>query len=364
MHKNQQKNNKLIVLNESSSINDHKKIQEYCSPDFCLSCTYFQQIKGNFGRCGVLQKDRKFDGSRKKSGCRLWRINPEIKLEPVLQQRPDRAGGYSSPAPVGKRVHHPVAYEFHELLQPVLKEKRLQELEEMKPETLKKLENLNYNSTSEKTGSFHYYYRSKTPAYVIDYIMSMIEKSMDYDEIMSKVWLTYNYKISRGLIYLIKLKFHKGEFRQIPDLMRKTINTKCPKCECNSVVKNGFGYTGHGICLQMLRCKNCNYKFREKNESHISKHRFGADVVKTALELLDGTLSYRQISKALLEFYNIKISPENLLKWKQKFKPEVIMSKQRPVNEETKRKISVSAELDSYKRRKNKELVAIIQCKI
>lgn len=55
-----------------------KNIEKYLTPDYCLSCAYFQQTKGNFGRCTVLKNDKKFDGSKKDSACNCWRLESSL----------------------------------------------------------------------------------------------------------------------------------------------------------------------------------------------------------------------------------------------------------------------------------------------
>lgn len=348
---------KLITKEQISkaSMGQHPKIKEYATNLFCISCTYFQQIKGNYGRCGVIQKNTKFDGSKKGSACRAWRINPEININVDLQPRPQRATPYKTSFPI-KRVHHPVAYEFAELIEPVKKEKRLKQLMEITPLTLSKLENLNYNSLSEKTGVLHYYSGSKTPAYIIDYILSMIDKKISKEEIIAKVYQAYQYKIGIGLVNLLYLKFHKRLFEQVPDLMRKEVTEKCPKCKGN-LVKNGIVYNTSGNALQKLRCISCDYRFRNNSPGHYANHKYNAEVINEALSVLDDSMSLSEIADAIKQIFNIRVTRHTILNWKRKFKPEVDLSKIKEVSGETKRKLSVSIELKRYQQVKAREIV-------
>lgn len=50
----------------------------YLTAEFCLSCAYFNQIKGHFGYC-VEKKDHKlYDGARRGNACVLWRIKTSL----------------------------------------------------------------------------------------------------------------------------------------------------------------------------------------------------------------------------------------------------------------------------------------------
>jgi transposase-like protein len=301
LYNNQDQKTELVVKGK----NDLKKIQEYCNPLFCISCTYFQQTKGNFGRCMVIQKNEKFDGTKKDSACGLWRLDPEIRLDIQLEQRQERAGGYKSPSLIAqKKIHHPHAYEFNEMIRQVKKEKRLKEFAEVTDEIIRKL-NPKMNAISEKSGVFHYYYNSKTPAHIIDYILLLLSQDTQIHEIPDKVRHIYHYNVSIRFVKLVNLKWNKGLFRQIPDLMRKEIDTICPKCSSEYVVKNGYGYTKTQV-VQRIECKRCNYKFRpESKHNIIDRAPIVADFI---IQLYYQKLSNRKIAKWLYKNLGIKYS--------------------------------------------------------
>lgn len=68
----------ITPLTRLSALTKHKKIESYCNEDYCLSCAYFQQTKGNFGRCTVLKNDKKYDGTKKGKSCKVWRLNSDL----------------------------------------------------------------------------------------------------------------------------------------------------------------------------------------------------------------------------------------------------------------------------------------------
>lgn len=55
--------------------------------DYCISCTYFQQTKGNFGNCSIIN-NKPYDGTKKGSAtnCPCWRIKTKLLEEEKLTQ--------------------------------------------------------------------------------------------------------------------------------------------------------------------------------------------------------------------------------------------------------------------------------------
>lgn len=71
---------------------------KYLGPDYCKSCAYFQQTKGNFGKCSDGGYSKAYDGTKKGSACSGWRIKTELVNEYITYlstpEPPSRVEGY------------------------------------------------------------------------------------------------------------------------------------------------------------------------------------------------------------------------------------------------------------------------------
>lgn len=62
---------------------------DYITPDYCISCAYFQSTKGHYGKCSVLPEKPAYDGAKAGTGCICWRIKTDlISLLPVQEEKP------------------------------------------------------------------------------------------------------------------------------------------------------------------------------------------------------------------------------------------------------------------------------------
>jgi len=64
------------------------KLQEYINPDYCIVCAYFQSTKGHFGICQDQMK-KPYDGTKKGSGCALWRLRTIYLKYRITQSLPE-----------------------------------------------------------------------------------------------------------------------------------------------------------------------------------------------------------------------------------------------------------------------------------
>lgn len=233
-----------IIGGSSHTILQMKKIDEYLNEDYCISCAYFQQTKGNFGRCVVLKTDKKFDGSKKGSACRGWRLN---QLLTVL---------------LGKRIDK----ENNDWIEKIRKA---------------------YNS--EKKDQIRIKKENKR--------LSQPERKEIFNPI------THNANFVHGL-----------PFDQTSD----------------------------------VHVKRAYYK-----------HKAPKKVIELAITLLDGSLSLSEISHGIKEHLGYDITRHAILCWQRKFRPEIKLSRNRPLRDEVKRKIAVSAEVQRYREEKEKRIIEI-----
>jgi hypothetical protein len=62
--------------------------QEYIDNDYCIVCTYFKPTKGHFGYCTDLLNGKVYDGTKKGTGCPLWRLQTAIYSKGIKQVLP------------------------------------------------------------------------------------------------------------------------------------------------------------------------------------------------------------------------------------------------------------------------------------
>jgi hypothetical protein len=85
---------KIAPLRGSSlTLDEYKQLiryREYLSDDYCISCAYFQVVKGHFGICPDLPIRKAYDGTKKGSGCTLWRLRTVYLIYGIQQQLPEK----------------------------------------------------------------------------------------------------------------------------------------------------------------------------------------------------------------------------------------------------------------------------------
>ena len=85
---------KIVPLRGSSlGLDEYKQLvryREYLSDDYCISCAYFQVVKGHFGTCPDLPMRKAYDGTKKGSGCALWRLRTVYLRFGIQQQLPEK----------------------------------------------------------------------------------------------------------------------------------------------------------------------------------------------------------------------------------------------------------------------------------
>lgn len=85
---------KIIPLRGSTlEFDEYRRLtryQEYLCNDYCISCAYFQVVKGHFGTCPDLPMKEAFDGTKKGSGCALWRLRTVYLRYGIEQKLPEQ----------------------------------------------------------------------------------------------------------------------------------------------------------------------------------------------------------------------------------------------------------------------------------
>lgn len=79
--------------NHSLQFDEYKQLtryREYLCADYCISCAYFQVVKGHFGTCLDLPIRKPYDGTKKGSGCALWRLRTVYLRYGIKQQLPEK----------------------------------------------------------------------------------------------------------------------------------------------------------------------------------------------------------------------------------------------------------------------------------
>lgn len=84
----------------------------------------------------------------------------------------------------------------------------------------------------------------------------------------------------------------------------------CPYCKASDVVKHGSRYCKHKA-KQIYRCNKCNRRFIE--DKHFERMKGGEKITTVILDLYFKGISLRKISDHLKQFYNISLSPSNIL---------------------------------------------------
>ena len=66
-----------VLKNNHPAITQLKNISKYLTEEYCVSCAYWRQKKGNFGSCGIISEKPR-DGTKKDSSCKAYRLNPTL----------------------------------------------------------------------------------------------------------------------------------------------------------------------------------------------------------------------------------------------------------------------------------------------
>lgn len=84
---------KIAPLRGSLGLDEYKHLaryREYLSADYCIVCAYFHVIKGHFGTCPDLPMRKAYDGTKKGSGCALWRLQTIYLRYGIKQKLPEK----------------------------------------------------------------------------------------------------------------------------------------------------------------------------------------------------------------------------------------------------------------------------------
>jgi transposase-like protein len=87
---------------------------------------------------------------------------------------------------------------------------------------------------------------------------------------------------------------------------------KCPHCESNSVIRNGYRKCLKGL-NQLYECKDCGKKFSIDNG--FSRIHVNAKIVVTAYDLWANGLSPRKIANHIKGIYKLKVGKSTVDRW-------------------------------------------------
>lgn len=333
---NNVKQNSTIGISEN--ILSHKKINSYLTEQYCISCAYFQQHKGNFGICKVIPNRKPFDGTIKDNACNGYRLHPEL-----IQKKWD----LEHPSKIPKVSIFKLMREGHNEV--AVKRFRYKKLyvngeydwQSEKSEKKFGVYGLPYAQTTKQSKRIKSgYFMHQTNHQIIDYAVTLLKKGYSPNDISAKLkqmfgivrhtstiekwgvrfgvldkhpkkytivsrWNAFNYMIDHNVVTDIKFK--------------KLNMVNCKSCGSPDVIKNGIRL--NLICPQQkYHCKNCGKNFITR-KSQFLKMRYRDDIIKRALELYHMKLSTRQISKTLENEYKMKLNSHSVYLWIKKYIP-------------------------------------------
>lgn len=320
--------NKEYTISHSTELGQHKKIKEYCDPLFCLSCTYFHQTKGNFGRCGIIQKNTTYDGTKKGTGCRAWRINPEIIIEP------------EKPKNETLSVVNIIRKDFNE------QKKRRTKYHQFKKHGynfeenfLKKLEPFSVvNPINIKKG----YYGHRYNHHIINLALEFSMKDISIEDIQKKILNVYKIIVPKQTIRNWTWKFLGHPiYKEVnvnkwlffwdslepnfiggkPDFLHIVISRTrqsvlgigkiCVYCGSDSVIGHGKRYNVKGT-VQRYECKACKGMFINRNNLFGGIIKSRPDVTAYMRMMFSERFSYREIAKWTNIRFGLSVSHANV----------------------------------------------------
>ena len=323
----------------SEDLLKHKKLDIYLTEQYCISCAYFQQHKGNFGSCQVIPDQKSYDGTIKDNACNGYRIHPEL-----IQKRWD----VEHPSTIPKvSIFKLMREEYNEIACRSMSLKRLKTkgvYNWKNPNSEKKFGvlGLPYTQTTKqskriKSGYFNhkinhqvmdYALRLKKKEYTNEIIIKQLEKIFGINVVSGTI---DNWNKKFGLVFTepkqktisvskIQSFFFGIEHKIVKnDKLRYIIMQNCPRCNSPNVVKNGLRIQTHTIC-QRYHCSDCNKRFINRKIQFL-KMKYNEEIIKRALELFNLKLSTRQIAKTLEIEYNLKFNNRAVHSWIKKYIP-------------------------------------------
>lgn len=326
-----------------SDVTELKNIKNYLTPEFCISCAYFRQTKGNFGICSILEQKTSYDGTKIGSGCNCWRLSTkliDLKLEITKEKK-----NFIQVKKVDK--YDLVIQDYNERKSVSLKK----ELKEWKdnPEILKPNFNFKLSLPYARTSDIHVkraVYRHQRDKAVIKMVLRMFDDGLNFQEIRKQM----NYHsipvglttIRKWCIDFLDYKFKPLTFQNIEVVFGKFWNMVCLQnglciyCNSEKIVVRPRTTRQGMFCY----CKSCDGKFKTTENFNRKKHPY--EIIQYAVNLHNTKeMSSRAISLDIQKTFNHKVSYMTIINWLKEYCPSYKIYKNASHRPEIKKKLSL-----------------------
>jgi len=319
----------------SENILSHKKLGVYLTEQYCISCAYFQQHKGNFGVCKVISNKKPYDGTIKDNACNGYRIHPELiqkrwdvehpSLIPKVSIFKLIRDGYNEEAKKARHYRH-------------LKNTGEYQWQNKNSEKKYGVQGIPYSQTTIqskkiKAGYFSHHKNHQ----IMDYALRLVKKEYSNEDIIKQLYKMFGVKIVSSTIDNWNKKFGLvftdkkiktpaiGEWATFafytshnitPEILPNNL-IKCVSCNSYNLKKNGFRINT-SCPVQIYYCLSCGKKFTARKQQFY-KMKSHEQVINRAIELFKMRISTRQISKTLEIEFKVKISNKSITNWIHKF---------------------------------------------
>lgn len=323
-------------MEKQTPIFEMKKIEEYLSHEFCLSCEFFQPVKGNFGRCTVLRKENRFDGTKKGSGCKIWRLAENLIQLTIPKETP-------KPKPLDNVfAEHNKRY------------KKKREITRKKAYPNYSLSHLGLVKTTKTRYTLPYAETSNIPRsrslYGCRYPKHFVEKVLEVykrtqSEYETSKYFSYKFglnvspsMVSKWREQFLGIKISEAQRKKSAKLFRLFNGdqlSECRYCKSSNIIQHGSRYNKTTI-VQRFYCKDC--KRDMTTAKGFANTKVDEKIMLKVLNFLDTDLSYRQISKELEKQCGVKVTAACLLNWNLKFKIRKYIPQKQRILESKERK--------------------------
>ena len=333
----------MIQQNSFSGISEdllsHKKLGVYLTEQYCISCAYFQQHKGNFGSCSVIPNQKTYDGTIKDNACNGYRIHPELIQKRWNIEHPSKIPQVSI-FKLMREGHNEIALKRFRFRR--LKTKGEYDWKNDKSEKKFGVFGLPYTQTTKQSKRIKSgYFMHKINHQVMEYALRLKRKEYTNEDIIKQIQKMFGIMITNptidnwnrrfGLVITeSKIKtininkwnefLYSLDHNIITGDRLKIINMKnCIFCESSNIVKKGIRMNQNHI-TRRYHCIKCGKYFTDRKKQFI-KMKYPEKIIKRGLELFQLNLSTRQIAKTLEIEFKMKFNNVSIALWIKKYIP-------------------------------------------
>lgn len=245
------------------------KFGEYVRNDYCLSCTYFQSVKGHFGFCTDFGPKKLYDGAKQGSACTGWRKKGAwADFDFKLQEEPFR-----------KRTNFTVKGAFD---------------------------------------SRTWLGKNGLGSSITRYEERLIHSSLN-PSIEAKV---------QRFIQRSRPRPSGRQFATLENFSLNVIESRprddfCHRCN-GRLIKRG---SSRGEPL--IGCKKCGTRFIKNHVGYPPRFRFSIFIIEKAIRLSAEGFSMREVSKELHDSEGIDVSHVTVMWWVKKFQPNLNLAERK-----------------------------------